>query len=73
MRFSTLSLGGLMLVATAAPAFADDAAPPPAITISGGATVVSDYRFRGVSQTDKNFAVQGTFTVSHESGLYFTV
>jgi uncharacterized protein (TIGR02001 family) len=73
MRFSTLSLGGLMLVATAAPAFADDAAPPPAITISGGATVVSDYRFRGVSQTDKNFAVQGTFTIAHESGLYFTV
>jgi uncharacterized protein (TIGR02001 family) len=73
MRFSTLSLGGLLLVATAAPAFADDAAPPPAITISGGATVVSDYRFRGVSQTDKNFAVQGTFTIAHESGLYFTV
>ncbi len=73
MRFSTLSLGGLLLVATTAPAFADDAAPPPAITVSGGATVVSDYRFRGVSQTDKNFAVQGTFTIAHESGLYFTV
>lgn len=73
MRFSTLSLGGLMLVATAAPAFADDAAPPPAITITGGATVVTDYRFRGVSQTDKNFAIQGTFTIAHESGLYFTV
>jgi uncharacterized protein (TIGR02001 family) len=73
MRFSTLSLGALMLAATATPAFADDTAPPPAITVSGGATVVSDYRFRGVSQTDKNFALQGTFTVAHESGLYFSV
>ena len=73
MRFSTLSLGALMLAATATPAFADDTAPPPAVTISGGATVVSDYRFRGVSQTDRNFALQGTFTVAHESGLYFSV
>lgn len=45
----------------------DDAS---AITISGSATIASDYRFRGVSQTDEGFAVQGGFTVSHESGLY---
>jgi uncharacterized protein (TIGR02001 family) len=42
-------------------------------TINGGATVVSDYRFRGISQTDRRFAVQGTFTVSHSSGFYATV
>lgn len=42
----------------------------PAITISGSATIASDYRFRGVSQSDEGFAVQGGFTVSHESGLY---
>ena len=42
-------------------------------SVGGGATLVSDYRFRGISQTDKRFAVQGTFTVSHESGLYGTV
>ncbi len=73
MRFSTLSLGGLLLVATAVPAFADDAAPPPAITINGGATVVSDYRFRGVSQTDKNVAIQGSLTLTHQSGFYVSV
>ena len=44
--------------------------PPPAITINGSATVVSDYRFRGISQTNRHFAVQGGLTVSHESGLY---
>ena len=70
MRFHTLSLGALMLAATATPAFADDTAPPPPITINGTATVVSDYRFRGISQTDRNPAVQGGITISHESGFY---
>lgn len=42
----------------------------PAITISGSASLVSDYRFRGVSQSDEGIAVQGGFTISHESGLY---
>ncbi len=42
----------------------------PAITISGSATLTSDYRFRGVSQSDEGMAVQGGFTISHESGLY---
>jgi len=46
---------------------ADDA---PAITVSGSATLTSDYRFRGVSQTDEGMAIQGGFTVSHESGFY---
>jgi uncharacterized protein (TIGR02001 family) len=64
------SLAALMV---ATPALADEADAPPAITINGTATVVSDYRFRGISQTDKNFAVQGSLTVSHASGFYATV
>lgn len=73
MRFSMITLGGLMLAA-ATPAMAqDETDPPPAITVSGSATVVSDYRFRGISQTDGNFAVQGGITVSHESGFYVSV
>jgi uncharacterized protein (TIGR02001 family) len=42
----------------------------PAITISGAATLTSDYRFRGVSQSDEGMAVQGGITISHESGFY---
>jgi uncharacterized protein (TIGR02001 family) len=57
-------------LAFAAPAFAQDTAPPPPITITGSASIISDYRFRGVSQSDNEFAVQGGFTVAHESGLY---
>jgi uncharacterized protein (TIGR02001 family) len=59
------------------PAFAqDDAAAAEetdAITISGGATVVSDYRFRGVSLSGEDPTLQGTVTVSHESGFYVGV
>lgn len=70
MRFSTITLGALLLATTATPAFAQDTDPPSPITISGGATVVSDYRFRGFSQTNEEATIQGTFTISHESGLY---
>lgn len=44
-----------------------------ALTVNGGATLVSDYRFRGISQTDKRIALQGTIGVAHESGLYATI
>lgn len=39
-------------------------------TISGSAGLVSDYRFRGVSQSDKHMAIQGGLTLMHKSGLY---
>ncbi|WP_294251502.1 TorF family putative porin [uncultured Sphingomonas sp.] len=42
----------------------------PAITVSGAATIASDYRFRGVSQSDQHMAVQAGITVAHESGFY---
>lgn len=45
--------------------------PAPALTVSGSATLASDYRFRGVSQTDEGMAVQGGVTLSHTSGFYF--
>jgi uncharacterized protein (TIGR02001 family) len=73
MRFSTTTLGGLVLVVSATPAFAQETAPPPAITVNGTAALVSDYRFRGVSQTDRNAAIQGSITVTHQSGVYVSV
>lgn len=71
MRNIILGMSAFALAAVATPALAEEAAP--AVTVSGSATVVSDYRFRGISQTNKGFAVQGGFTVSHESGLYASV
>ena len=86
MNFTT-KVCALALVAGAfaSPAAAQDAtAPAPAVapapaepssafTINGGATLVSDYRFRGISQTDKRFALQGTISLTHESGFYATI
>ena len=72
MRTITLGLSALAFAAIAAPAFAEDA-PASDFTVTGGATVVTDYRFRGISQTNEKFAVQGTLGVSHASGLYVGV
>ena len=50
----------------------DDGPPPPAgkLTVDGSVTLVSDYRYRGLSYTDNRPAVQGFLTISHASGLY---
>ncbi|MCP1470012.1 uncharacterized protein (TIGR02001 family) [Sphingobium sp. OAS761] len=69
MRKSILGLSAIALAAMSAPAFAQDESSD-GITITGSATVTSDYRFRGVTQNQENFAIQGGFTVSHESGFY---
>ncbi|WP_070156754.1 TorF family putative porin [Sphingobium phenoxybenzoativorans] len=70
MRKSVLGLSAVLLsTLAAAPAFAQDE-PTPAVTVTANAAVVSDYRFRGISQTNKRFALQGGITVTHESGFY---
>jgi uncharacterized protein (TIGR02001 family) len=46
------------------------AEPTPEIEISGNVSLVSDYRFRGISQTNRDPAVQGGFDLTHKSGLY---
>lgn len=63
------SAAALTAFAAAVPAFAADE-PKPALTVSGSVALVSDYRFRGVSLSDKDFAFQPYLTVKHESGLY---
>jgi uncharacterized protein (TIGR02001 family) len=52
----------------AAPALAQDVPKP--VTLSGSVALVSDYRFRGVSQSNKHMAVQGGLTATHSSGFY---
>jgi uncharacterized protein (TIGR02001 family) len=69
MLKSILGLSAVALAALSVPALAQDE-PTPELTVTGNAAVVSDYRFRGISQTDKRFALQGGITVTHESGFY---
>ena len=71
MKYRILSTAlAAAIAATALPAAAQDTDPPKPVTVSGSVGLVSDYRFRGVSQTDKELAVQGGLTIAHESGLY---
>lgn len=56
--------------AAATPAEAPAAASP--FTITGSAAIVSQYRFRGISQSDNKPVAQGTFTVAHSSGFYLS-
>jgi uncharacterized protein (TIGR02001 family) len=70
MKLFLTSAVALLAIAAAAPAAAEDAAPTPEFKLSGTGAVVTDYRLRGVSQSDKGFAVQVSATVAHKSGLY---
>ena len=39
-------------------------------TIAGNLTLITDYRFRGISQTFMKPAIQGGIDYSHASGFY---
>jgi uncharacterized protein (TIGR02001 family) len=45
-------------------------APTKALTLSGGISAVTDYRFRGYSLSERKPAIQPTLTVTHKSGVY---
>ncbi len=65
------TLVALSLAALTVPAFAQDKkAPEPDYTISGNFGLTSDYRFRGISQSNKKPAVQGGIDFEHKSGFY---
>jgi uncharacterized protein (TIGR02001 family) len=55
---ATLLSAGLMLAGNAS------------AEVSGSVTVVSDYLFRGITQTNENPALQGGVTWNHDSGFY---
>ena len=57
----------------ATPAAAQDTAPPKPVDVSASATVVSDYRFRGLSQSNRRPAVQGAIDIDHVSGVYASI
>jgi uncharacterized protein (TIGR02001 family) len=67
MRYHLACAAIALFASTPALAQEEPAGP---ITVTGSVGLVSDYRFRGVSQSDKGMAVQGGITVTHESGLY---
>ena len=64
---ATLLAGSVL---AAVPAYADETDPPSDITITGNVALVTDYRFRGLSQSNGDPAIQGSVNVNHSSGLY---
>ena len=69
---ASLALAGVALpqLALAQAAPAAEAKPASEHTFTGNLGLVSDYRFRGISQTFKEPAIQGGVDYSHASGLY---
>jgi uncharacterized protein (TIGR02001 family) len=55
-------LAALVLIAAAGAAHAD---------VTGSVSIVSDYDFRGITQTNGDPAVQMSIDYTHESGFYF--
>ena len=67
--FKKTVIAGL-LAAAATPGVALAADPPPEHNITGNVGLFSQYIFRGLTQTNKEPALQGGFDYAHASGLY---
>ena len=67
MRKSILSLSVAAALLVPGLAAAQAAAPSP---LTGNVTLITDYRFRGISQTIGKPAFQGGFDYAHASGFY---
>jgi uncharacterized protein (TIGR02001 family) len=64
-----LALSGAALAQTAAPAAAP-AAPEPEYTLSYNVGLVSEYRYRGISQSAREPALQGGIDYANKNGFY---
>ena len=70
IALATALIASVTTLAHAADAAPAPAAPTPDWTITANVSLASDYRFRGISQTDKRPEISGGFDVAHSSGFY---
>jgi uncharacterized protein (TIGR02001 family) len=68
-RSTSLSLVAAFLGLSSAQSFAQTELPYD-FSMTANAGLFTDYRFRGISQTDKHPAFQGGFDFTHKSGFY---
>ncbi|MBB1162895.1 TorF family putative porin [Aquariibacter albus] len=68
MKLNAIALAAVLAAASFGTFAAEEAKSD--WTITGNAGLFSDYRFRGISQTDKKPAFQGGFDIAHSSGFY---
>lgn len=69
LRASTLAATGAAAAFAAMPATAQQQIGG-GFSISGSISATTDYRFRGISESGGDPALQGTITLDHESGFY---
>ncbi len=67
---TAIALAASGLFSTAALAQAAPADAPEASPVATNVTIVNDYRYRGLSQSNFKPAIQGGFDYAHESGFY---
>jgi uncharacterized protein (TIGR02001 family) len=67
---TAIALAASGLFATAAFAQTAPAAAPEVSPVTANVTVTNDYRYRGITQSNYQPAIQGGFDYAHESGLY---
>jgi uncharacterized protein (TIGR02001 family) len=70
MRLPFLLAAAAGAIGLAAPAAAEVPVPGTGLTLSGEAELMSDYRFRGVSRSDEDPALQAALTVETPGGFY---
>jgi len=68
MRTSIIGLSAFALAAAATPALAQDDSKE--FMLTGSAALVSEYRYRGISQSGRHVAAQASATIAHSSGFY---
>lgn len=68
MKKTLIAAAAVAVCAASGAAYAEEPASP--YTLSANVGVVSDYLFRGISQSKGAPAIQGGFDLTHESGLY---
>jgi uncharacterized protein (TIGR02001 family) len=70
MRKSLITTAVLGALAVPSFVFAADAAPAPDLTVAYNVGLYSQYIFRGLTQTNRQPALQGGIDLTHSSGLY---
>lgn len=69
-RYGPAGLAALLAMSTSALALSPAAAAREAVTVEANVALVSDYRFRGVTLSDGDIAIQGGFDASFANGFY---
>ena len=70
MKFISLKIAASLAILATSASFAQTKAPEPDYTLAYSAGVVTDYRFRGISQTAFKPALQLSADFVHKSGFY---